>query len=436
MTENPSQIANKVAPSPANVFIGDPAKFGRVAEDGTVYVQTPAGERAVGSYPGKSADEALAYFVRKFEEVASEVALLASRIKSGAMVPSDAHEAVNKLRDRIHHINAVGDLQALVSSMDQLPELIESYRAEYEAKKAAAKEAKEAKRAEAISLKEVIVSKAEALVDSEEWKKASEELKDLLDQWKKAPRLDKNTDGELWKRFSHSRNKFDKRRRTHFAKLGEVQKTVANAKREIVEKAEALADSTDWVNTAKKYKALMDQWKASGRGKHADDAKLWTRFKTAQDKFFAAKNSDLEKREGSMAENQSKREALLPKIEALLPINDLDKVKKEFRELMNEWSKIGMTKREVRAAFDKRIDKVADAIKELEAEKWRKSDPAAKARAKDVVDQLTAAIAGYESAAQKAEASGNAKKAKESREAAEARKVWLIEAEKNLAEFN
>ena len=105
MTENPTQVAQHISSnaSAASALIGDPAKFGRVGDDGTVYVQTPAGERAVGSYPGKSADEALAYFVRKFESVASEVALLGNRIRSGAMVPSDAHEAVKKSVKRIFY---------------------------------------------------------------------------------------------------------------------------------------------------------------------------------------------------------------------------------------------------------------------------------------------------------------------------------------------
>ena len=96
---NPSEVAQAVSSgdsnlSAASALIGDPSKFGRVDQDGTVYVLTPQGEKAVGSYPGKSPEEALAYFVRKFEAVASEVALLAARIKSGAMVPSDAAEAV------------------------------------------------------------------------------------------------------------------------------------------------------------------------------------------------------------------------------------------------------------------------------------------------------------------------------------------------------
>ena len=197
-----------------------------------------------------------------------------------------------------------------------------------------------------------------------------------------------------------------------------------------------MATSTDWVATARAYKALMDKWKASGRGKASDDAKLWERFKKAQDAFFAAKNADLEKREGTMQENLAKREALIPRFEALMPITDLDKARKEFRELMAEWSKIGITDRNKRAVLDSRLDVVSNAIKEAEAEKWRRSDPAAKARANDVVDQLTKAIAAYEEAAVKAAAAGNTKKADEARMAAEARRSWLSEAQKGLAEFN
>ena len=436
MTENPSQVASHINPSAATALIGDPAKFGFVGDDGTVYVRTPYGDKAVGSYPGKSADEALQYFVRKFEALASEVAILGARIRSNAMVPSDAHEAVNKLRQQIIDSNVVGDLEALHASLNQLPEIIEGNRASYEAKKAMEKAEREARRADALIQKENIVNQAESLADSESWKVTGERLKELLEQWKAAPRLDKKSDAELWKRFSSARNKFDKKRRTHFANLDANQKQVASTKRELVERAEALATSTDWVATARAYKALMDKWKASGRGKASDDAKLWERFKKAQDAFFAAKNADLEKREGTMQENLVKREALIPRFEALMPITDLDKARKEFRELMAEWSKIGITDRNKRAALDSRLDVVSSAIKAAEAEKWRRSDPAAKARANDVVDQLTKAIAAYEEAAVKAAAAGNTKKAEEARMAAEARRSWLSEAQKGLAEFN
>ena len=334
---NPTALAQTHStPSAASALVGDPSRFGRVAEDGTVFVRTNDGEKPVGSYPGKTAEEALAYFVRKFEALASEVALTAARITSGAMVPQDAYEAVKKLRQQVRELNGVGDLEALAASVEQIEPLIEGHREAYEAKKAAEASAKAARREQIIIEKEKIVAEAESLALSESWKSTGDRLKTLLDEWKAAPRLDKKTDGDFWKRFSASRNKFDKRRRTHFAQLEAVSSVVASAKETIVIEAEKLATSTDWVATARRFKVLMDQWKAAGRGKKDDDTKLWNRFKAAQDQFFAAKNADLEKREVSMTANLIKREELLPKIEALVPFSDVKTTKAAFRELMNE----------------------------------------------------------------------------------------------------
>lgn len=164
--ENNEQQIN----SPASALIGDPSRYGRVASDGTVFVQTSQGERAVGSYPGKTPEEALAYFVRKFEVVAAEVALLAARIVSGAMVPEDALQSVAKLRNQIDNLNGVGNLAALRASLEQIPSLIEESKPAFEARKAADQAAKAEKRAAAMSLKEKIVSEAETLKESTQWK--------------------------------------------------------------------------------------------------------------------------------------------------------------------------------------------------------------------------------------------------------------------------
>ena len=419
----------------AAALIGDPAKFGRVGEDGTVYVITPTGDRAVGSYPGKTSDEALAYFVKKFEMAASEVALLAARIRSGAMVPSDAHEAVNKLRTQISELNGVGDLVNLAQSLEKIPALITEHEGAYQARKAAQNAEREVRKVEAAAIKEKIVVEAESLIDSVAWKVTTARLKDLLDDWKKAPRLDKKVDAALWKRFSSSRNKFDKRRRTHFSNLDSEQKIVASTKESIVKEAESLANSREWLNTAKKYKELMDKWKAAGRGKKSTDTALWNRFKTAQDTFFKAKNADMDKRKGSMVENLAKREAMIVEFEALLPITDFKSAKKKFYDLMGKWQKIGMTDRKKRASFDSRIKKVEDEINELERNFARKSDPSAKAQANKVVQGLAEAIENYEKQAAKAEAAGQTAKAMVAREAAAARRGWLEEAQKGLTEF-
>ena len=419
----------------AAALIGDPAKFGRVGEDGTVYVITPTGDRAVGSYPGKSPEEALAYFVKKFEMAASEVALLAARIRSGAMVPSDAHEAVNKLRNQITELNGVGDLANLASSLEKIPALISEHEGAYQARKAAQNAEREARKVEAEAIKEKIVTEAESLVDSVAWKVTTARLKELLDDWKKAPRLDKKIDAVLWKRFSSSRNKFDKRRRVHFSNLDSEQKKVASTKEVIVKEAESLANSREWLNTAKRYKELMDQWKASGRGKKSADTALWNRFKAAQDTFFKAKNADMDKRKSSMVENLAKREAMIVEFEALLPISDFRSAKNKFYDLMGKWQKIGMTDRKKRATFDTRIKKVEDEINELERNFQRKSDPSAKAQANKVVQGLAEAIENYEKQAAKAEAAGQTAKAMVAREAAAARRGWLEQAQKGLTEF-
>ena len=421
--------------SAASALIGDPAKFGRVAEDGTVYVLTEGGERPVGSYPGKTAEEALNYFVRKFEAVASEVALLAARIKSGAMVPSDAQAAVSKLREQISNLNGVGDLATLAQSVEQIPALIEGHKAAYEARKEQEAAAKEAKRAEATAIKEKIVTEAESLALSESWKSTGDRLKVLLDEWKAAPRLDKKADSDLWKRFSSARNKFDKRRRTHFAQLENQSAVVAQSKNAIVEEAKKLATSKDWLATANRFKELMDAWKAAGRGKKNVDTKLWEEFKGAQDAFFAAKKADLEKRQETMAANLAKREELITQFEALLPVSDVKGARKKFHDLQEKWDRIGMTERNKRAALETRLEKVQAEIESLHEEVARRSDPTAIAHANSVVQGLLDAIANYEKQALKAEAAGQSAKAKTAREAAAARKVWLEEAQKGLADF-
>lgn len=434
---NPTSLAHTHStPSAASALIGDPSQFGRVGEDGTVFVRTNEGEKPVGSYPGKSAEEALAYFVRKFEALASEVALTAARITSGAMVPQDAYEAVKKLRQQVRELNGVGDLAALAQSVEQIEPLIEGHREAYEVKKAAEGAAKAARREQIIVEKEKIVVEAESLALSENWKITGDRLKALLDEWKAAPRLDKKSDADFWKRFSASRNKFDKRRRTHFAQLEVTAGKVDEAKSAIITEAEKLATSTDWVATARRFKVLMDSWKATGRGKKNEDSKNWARFKAAQDQFFTAKNADLEKREVSMAANLIKREELIVQIEALLPFTDVKIAKNSLRDLMRSWEKIGITHRDKRAAFDARIEKVEAEIKGAEAEIWRKTDPAAKARAAEVVSQLTESVENYMKVAEKSKAAGNEKKANEALESAQARTVWLAEAQKHLAEFN
>jgi frataxin-like iron-binding protein CyaY len=131
----------------------------------------------------------------------------------------------------------------------------------------------------------------------------------------------------------------------------------------------------------------------------------------------------------------AKREELILQFESLLPFKELNSGKRSFRDLMDQWQKIGMTDRNKRAALDDRLAKVEDALDTLEQEHYRRTDPTAIARANDVVQGLIDAIENYENQAKKADVAGDAKKATVAREAAAARRIWLAEAQKGLTEF-
>jgi len=329
----------------------------------------------------------------------------------------------------------VGDLATLAQSVEQIANLIEGHKAAFEAKQAEEKLAKESKRLAALEIKEKLVAEAESLALSESWKSTSERLKALLDEWKAAPRLDKKSDTDLWKRFSSSRNKFDKRRRTHFAALEAATAIVVARKQAIIDEALSLVNSKEWLPTANRFKALMADWKNSGHGKRNIDTKMWEQFKSAQDQFFLAKNSDLEKRQRTMSENLQKREEVIALAEALLPVTDLKVARKNFGELSDKWFKIGMTERSKRAALDLRFEKVESEIADLQASHERRSDPTAIAHANNLITGLQEAIENYEKQAVKAEAAGNAAKAMVAREAAAARRSWLAEAQKGAMDL-
>jgi hypothetical protein len=410
--------------------MGDPAEWGRVDDDGTVYVRTPEGERPVGSYPGATPEEALAYFGRKYDELEGQVDLLEQRLKSTDIPPKEAMAKVDQLRASVVDAHAVGDLTGLTGRLEGLLPLVESRRAEQDAARAKARE-------ESLAQKERIVAEAEALATSTEWKKSGDRLRALLEEWKAAPRLDRKTDDALWKRFSHARTAFDKSRRAHFATLDSQRDEAAAAKEKIVKEAEALSTSTEWRETATAFRALMDRWKASGRAKRDVDDALWARFRAAQEAFFNARSAVFAERDASLRGNLEKKEALLVEAEALLPVGaDPRSARAALRSLHEKWEAAGHVPRSDRDRVEGRLHAVDEAVRAAEESQWRRTNPEARARAEATVSQLQTSLTKLEAELAEAERSGATKKADDARAAIDARRSWLVEAEKTLAEFS
>ncbi len=403
--------------------------WGRVSEDGTVYVKTADGERAVGQMPDASAEEAMAFFKKRYDDLAFEVDLLEQRVKAGTVGPDEAASAVKQVHGTLAEAQAVGDLAALDKRLDALSGTIATQREKRKVERAAKLEAARAE-------KERIAAEAEKLAEGSDWRNGANRLRDLLDEWKALPRLEKSVDDSLWRRFSTARTTYTRRRKAHFGELNEKREGAREIKERLVVEAEALADSTEWGPTAGKYRELMRQWKAAGPAPRGVDDQLWKRFRSAQDAFFGARDAANAELDREFAANAEKKEALLVEAEKLVPVTDLKAAKDAFRDIADRWDEAGKVPRDRMKELEGRIRKVEQAIRGVEDDQWKRSNPEAAARAADTVAQLEASIAELEAKHAKAVAAGNDKKAAEHAAALEARKSWLAEAMKALEEFS
>lgn len=405
--------------------------WGRVADDGTVFVRTADGEHAVGSWQAGSPDEALAFYTRRYENAVVEADLLGKRLSSGGADPEAALATVGRLRAQIDQPAMVGDLAALRAKLDGLVTKVDERRS------AAADERKAAKVA-AVAQREALVAQAEELAGSTQWKSTGDRYRELLDQWKALPRVDRSVEQSLWKRFSTARTSFDKARRAHFATL-DIQRTEAKGvKEKLVVQAEALSGSTEWGATSAAYRDLMTTWKQAGRAGRSDDDALWARFKSAQDAFFAARDAQNAERDVEERANLDAKVALVVEAEALLPVDatNASTAKASLRGIAARWDDIGHVPRNERPGIEGRLKAVEDAVRAVEDDRWRRSNPEARARAQDTVDQLEASLASLRAKAEKARAAGDERKAAEADASITARTEWLVQAQKALEEFS
>jgi hypothetical protein len=402
--------------------------WGRVDETGTVYVRTAEGEVVVGSWQAGSPEEALAYFERKYEGLVVEIGLLERRVKTTDLSAKDAQTAIGHLRSQVDEHHAVGDLDALRGRLDKLVQTVESRREERKVQKA--KQTDEAKHA-----KEALVTEAEQLAQSEQWRSAGERLRALVDTWKGLPRLDRKSDDELWHRFSHARSAFSKRRKAHFASLDAQREDARKVKEKLVVEAEALSGSTDWGTTAARYRDLMADWKAAGRAQREAEDELWNRFRGAQDVFFAARSEVFAERDAEQTENLKLKEELAVEAEKILPVTDLKAARAAFRSVNERWEAVGHVPRDARPKVEGRMHAVERAIQEAEEADWRRTNPEARARAAGLTGQLQDAVDKLQKQIDAARAAGNDAKADKLGRELEGRQALLDQALKGLEEF-
>ncbi len=126
-----------------------------------------------------------------------------------------------------------------------------------------------------------------------------------------------------------------------------VEERKANLERKLalIERAEALADSTDWIKTADELKKLQPEWQPIGPVPRNDTRATWKRFRDACDKFFTRRNADLAERKETWSANLAKKEALCARAEELAASREWDRAAAEIRRLQAEWKTVGPVRR-------------------------------------------------------------------------------------------
>lgn len=197
-----------------------------------------------------------------------------------------------------------------------------------------------------LDIKLELVGKAEQLAASDAWKEATEVFKQITEQWKNTGRTMPEKNEELWNRFIQAKNVFYDRKKIHFESIQTEQEGNYVKKLALVERAEALKDSTEWNATSKAYTELMDQWKKIGKVPAEKSDELWHRFSSAKEHFFSTKRNHFETVKVALEDNYAQKLALLKRAEELKNSNLWRETTEELNELMTEWKKAGPVPRE------------------------------------------------------------------------------------------
>ena len=409
----PRAAAKTVTPAPLPAREpSDPSKFGRVDEDGNVFLTRGGQERQIGSWQAGTPEEGLAHYGQRYDDLVTEVELIETRLRAHPEDADSLRKSAEALKASLTDAAVIGDIDAVEARLDKAIDASDTAREK-------AKEQKAQRREQAIARKEALAAEAEDLAEnSTEWKAAGDRIREILEEWRGIRGIDRATDDELWKRYSRARDSFNRRRGSHFAELDRNRAQARKIKEELVERAEALKDSTDWGHTARAYRDLMTEWKAAGRAPREVDDKLWERFRAAQDHFFEARNAINAERDRKFEANAEAKNALIAEYDSLIdPAKGLGAAKAKLRELQDKWDEIGFVPRGRVREFEDKIGSIEKRVSEAEDSRWRKTDPAQQ----DKVNQFQVKADDFTKQAEAAEAKGDATMAASLREQA---KQW------------
>lgn len=205
---------------------------------------------------------------------------------------------------------------------------------------------RKADQAKNIEFKKELIEKAKEinereLGDHKHWQKASDQILELQEEWKKAGYGPRDENEAIWQEFRSVCNAFFGKKKVFYGERNEQFSDVKSQKEALIKEAEELKTSTDWKGGTQKILNLQKRWKEIGSAGPKFENQLWKKFREPVDFFFNAKDSHFKDQDNANKENLDKKNAVIAKIIAYEPAADTQQIIADLKAFSEEFASIG-----------------------------------------------------------------------------------------------
>lgn len=223
-----------------------------------------------------------------------------------------------------------------------------------------------AKEEENLTRKTALCEKVEAIAKEEnknatDWENHTKQIIDIQTEWKTIGFAPQKMNVKIFDRFRAACDDFFGRKAEFFKTLKEKFAENTKKKKEMVEQAKALMDSTDWKATSDKLIKLQKEWKTVGMVPKKVGDQLWAEFVAACNKFFEARNAATAGTRNEEQQNLDRKKEIIAKLKELLD-SAADNVQATLQQLIDEYGKIGHVPFKEKDKLFKEYHKVVDAL--------------------------------------------------------------------------
>lgn len=287
----------------------------------------------------------------KVQELKKAFASLKEKVEALENPDPDEVEAI---KDELKNVEAVGDFDALLNQLNDLPtagEEVESEEVEQVAKKdEQAETSEEDSEATDLAFYKDIVSRADELSKQNDWPYVSSELDSLSREWAEGPDLDSDEVAQLFQKFNDIVDTFEKRKEEHYENLKKQREGNLEKKKSLLSQLKKIVDEEQWTGTGKVGK-IKSQWNAVGSLPSGKGEDLDSTFKSYLDTFNDHKVDRLVQKRQKEEQNLMLKLSILDKMEKVSSsIDDSTQNWKElddkFDDLTKQWKKVGRVPKE------------------------------------------------------------------------------------------